>query len=182
MKESETREREPGGGDPDWPWVRGLLDAILDHDSLYREVVCDLVHVRKEHIQLAAEKCGPDRFIAITDGLPGAGLPPGEYDMADGRPFTTRSGAARLVEDDTLVGSAITMNDAFGNLVKACHVDPVTAAKYTATNPAAALGRGDELGSIAPGKAADLAVLDEEFACVATFLEGRIVFERSRGS
>jgi len=169
---------EPGGNNSDWPWVRGLLDAILDHDSLYREVVCDLVHVRKEHIRLAAEKCGPDRFIAITDGLPGAGLPPGEYAMADGRPFTTRSGAARLVEGDTLVGSAITMNGAFRNLVEACGVDLVTAAKYTATNPATALGRGEELGSIAPGKAADLAVLDGDLGCVATFLEGRVVFER----
>ena len=172
------RERVPGGDDPEWPWVRGLLDAVLDHDSLYREVVCDLVHVRKEHVQLAAEKSGPERMIAITDGLPGAGLPPGEYDMVDGRPFTTKSGAARLVEDGTLVGSAITMNDAFGNLVKACHIDLITAAKYTATNPAAALRRGKELGSVTPGKTADLAVLDGELRCVATFLEGRLVFEK----
>ena len=82
------------------------------------------------------------------------------------------------MEDDTLVGSAITMNDAFRNLVEVCHVDPVTAAKYMATNPATALGRDAELGSIRPGKAADLAVLDGELRCVATFLEGRLVFER----
>lgn len=167
-----------GGNDPAWPWVPGLLDAVLKHDSLYREVVCDLVHVRKEHVRLAAEKCGPDRFIAITDGLPGSGLPPGEYDMADGRPFTTRGGAARLVEDGTLVGSTITMNDAFRNLVEACRIDPVTAAKYTASNPAAALGRAADLGSIAPGKTADLAVLDTQLRCKATFLDGRPVFER----
>ena len=69
-----------------------------------------------------------------------AGLPPGDYDMNDGRRFTTRDGVARTVTDGTLVGSVLTMNRAFGNLVEECGLDPVLAARYTSTNAARAMG------------------------------------------
>jgi len=171
-----TFERSPKP-DPDWPWAPGLLDAVLDHPGLDFEVVCDMVHVRPEHVLLVAQKAGPDRFLAITDSLPGAGLPPGEYEMVDGRMFSTADGAARLVSDGTLVGSVLTMNRALANLIQTCRIDPVTAVKYTSTNAARALGLAEELGSIEPGKRANLAVLDEGFDCLATLRDGRLIHE-----
>jgi N-acetylglucosamine-6-phosphate deacetylase len=137
-----------------------------------------MVHVRPEHVRLAAERVGPDRFLAITDSLPGAGLETGEYDMVDGRRFTTRRGAARLVADGTLVGSVLTMNRALGNLVRRCGIDPVRAAKCTSTNAARTLGLDNEIGSIALGRRANLAVLDDDYECIATFVDGRLVFEK----
>ena len=74
----------------------GLLDAILDCESLNCEVICDLVHVAQSHIRLAAQRLGPHRFLAITDSLPGAGMSPGQYAMLDGRIYTTDDGAARF--------------------------------------------------------------------------------------
>ena len=170
---------ERSGDDHDWPWLKGpagLLDAILACEALSCEVICDLVHVSPRHIRLAAERLGPDRFVAITDGLPGAGLPPGEYTMVDGRRFSTASGAARLTSNGILVGSVLTMNRAFGNLVGHCGIDPTTAAKYTSTNAARALGLAHELGSIAPGRRACLAVLDADHQCLATFVDGILVY------
>jgi len=166
-----------GGDDPDWPWSGGLVEAVLDRPALTCEIICDLVHVRPEHVRLAVRRLGPDRFVAITDSLPGAGLPPAEYDMVDGRRFTTAGGAARLVEGGTLVGSVLTMNRAFGNLVRYGGVAPVAAARFTSTNAARVLGR-DDLGRIAPGCRANLAVLDENFECLATLVDGRLVYER----
>ncbi len=166
--------------DTHWPWGKGpsggLLDAILDNEKLNCEVICDLVHVGPEHVRLAAGRLGSDRFMAITDSLPGAGLPPGEYTMVDGRRFSTSYGAARLTSNGILVGSVLTMNRAFGNLLDRCGIDPPTAAKYTSTNAARALGLADELGSIEPGRRACLAVLDAEHECLATFVDGRLVY------
>ncbi|MBN1911130.1 MAG: amidohydrolase family protein [Pirellulales bacterium] len=165
-------------GSNEWPWKSGLLDAVLHDERLYGEIICDLVHVRPEHVQLAAERFGPDRFIAITDSLAGAGYQPGEYQMADGRIFSTRDGAARLVDDGTLVGSVLTMDRAFANLVQTCQIDLIRAVKFTSTNAARSLGLNNTLGSIAPGARADLAVLDNDFHCQATFRKGRIVYSR----
>ncbi|NLE40147.1 MAG: N-acetylglucosamine-6-phosphate deacetylase, partial [Pirellulaceae bacterium] len=167
---------------PDWPWKKGLLDAILASDRLDAEVVCDLVHVRREHLRLAIDRFGPDRLIGITDSLQGAGLEPGEFPMTDGRMMTTRDGAARLVANGTLVGSVITMNRAFANLVEACGVDPADAARFTSTNPARAMGVGHELGSLEVGKKANLAVLDKKYECVATYIAGRKVYEKGTPS
>ncbi|MEA1949752.1 MAG: N-acetylglucosamine-6-phosphate deacetylase [Planctomycetota bacterium] len=171
-------ERE--GNDPHWPWLKGpsvgLLDAILDCEKISCEVVCDLVHVRPEHVRLAAERLGPERFMAITDSLPGAGLPPDEYTMIDGRGFSTTDGAARLTSSGMLVGSVLTMNRAFGNLVDHCQIDHVTAAKYTSGNAARGLGLAGELGSIRPGRRACLAVLDADHNCLATFVDGNLAY------
>ena len=172
--------------DTDWPWgkgqTEGLLDAILDCGKLNCEMICDLVHVGPAHIRLAAERLGPDRFMAVTDSLPGAGLPPGEYTMVDGRRFSTLDGAARLTSNGILVGSVLTMNRAFGNLVDHCHIDLLTAAKYTSTNAARALGLADELGSIQLGRRACLAVLDANHDCLATFVDGELVYCSSENS
>ncbi len=169
---------ERDGKDSRWPWKRGLLDAILRSDRLDAEVVCDMVHVAPEHVRLAIERFGPDRFIAITDSLQGAALAPGEYSMVDGRMFSTRDGSARLVSDGTLVGSIMTMDRVLANLIRQCGVDPVLAARFTSTNPARAMGVDDRLGSLEVGKTANLAVLDEDYRCVATFVEGRKVYGR----
>ncbi|MBN1589861.1 MAG: amidohydrolase family protein [Pirellulales bacterium] len=171
-----TFERE--GDDPDWPWKRGLLDAVLEDRRLTAEVNGDMIHVRPEHVRLAIERFAPDRFVAITDSVPGAGLEPGEYRMIDGRPFSNRSGAARLVSNGTLIGSIVTMDQVFGNLVEQCGVDPADAARFTSANAARALGIDAEVGSLEVGKAANLAVLDEKYRCVATFVRGRRVYAR----
>ena len=157
-------------------WGVSLVEVALTTEQLCCEVICDLQHVAVEHVKLAAKALGPNRFIGITDSTSAAGYPVGEYPMADGRTFTTESGAARLtagqVNEGTLVGSVLTMNRAFGNLVDGCGIDLVSAGRFTATNAAELLGRADELGSIELGKAADIAVLDDNFECIATFVDG----------
>ena len=169
-------ERE--GDDKDWPWRRGLLDAILENPYLCPEVNCDMIHVRPEHVRLAIERFGPDRFLAITDSVTGAGFEPGEYQLTDGRVFSTREGVARLVSNGTMVGSIATMDRVFKNLVQQCGVSFEDAARFTSTNAARVLGFGETLGSIEVGKQADLTVLDTDFIPVATFVAGQKAYEK----
>jgi N-acetylglucosamine-6-phosphate deacetylase len=161
-----------------WRWKPGLIDAILASDNLTCEVICDMFHVLPEFIKLAAKLLGPDRFVAITDCMPGTGLNPGEYILPDGRKYTTRDAVARLVPDGTVMGSILTMNKALRNLVEVCGFDIVTASKFTSTNPARVIGYDKIIGSIEVGKMADIAVLDDEFNCICTFIEGRKVYKR----
>jgi len=110
--------------------------------------------------------------------MPGTGLNPGEYILPDGRKYTTRDAVARLVPDGTVMGSILTMNKALRNLVEVCGFDIVTASKFTSTNPARVIGYDKIIGSIEVGKMADIAVLDDEFNCICTFIEGRKVYKR----
>lgn len=165
-------EKEPG------VLKAGLIEHIL-LSPVTCELICDLQHVTPEWIKLAAKILGPDRFVAITDSLYGAGQADGIYAFPNGGKYRIAGGVARLVEGpyaSCLAGSVLTMNRAFGNLI-GCGIDPVLAARFTATNAARVINIEAETGSITPGKWADLAVLDSQFRCLATFVNGEIIYQ-----
>ena len=152
------------------------VERLLCNRAVMFEFICDMHHVEPGWIKFAAELSGPGRFVAVTDGMAGAGLLGGEYVTADGRKSTTQDGAARLLSDGTLIGSSIAMNNALRNLVEICRIDLISAVKFTSANPARLLGLENELGSIEADKIADIAVLDAEYNCVATFVHGEMVY------
>jgi N-acetylglucosamine-6-phosphate deacetylase len=78
---------------------------------------------------------------------------------------------ARL-EDGTMAGSVLTMDQAFSRLVTRCGLDLPRAAEVCATSPARALNL-QGLGVIGPGAFADLAVLDSRLRVVQTWVAGR---------
>jgi len=158
-------------------WQNKLLTAILVNDAINCELICDMHHVVPENVKIVARVLAPDRFIAITDAMTGAGEPPGEYIMADGRKYSTESGVGALVSDGCIVGSVLTMNRAFRNLVEVVGLDPALAARFTATNAARAMGIAHQTGAIQPGKLADLAVLDDDCNCIATFVKGQKLYD-----
>jgi N-acetylglucosamine-6-phosphate deacetylase len=166
-------EIEPG------VWTPGLVEFILDNKKLSCELICDMQHVLPEYVRMAEASLRPHRFIAITDSMTGAGLPPGDYQMLDGRWYSTKSGAGRLRDEpgeNVLVGSVITMNQAFANLIEVCGFDAVAAARYTSTNAARLLGLESDMGAIEPGRKANFTVLNESYDCVATFIEGEKLY------
>ena len=100
--------------------------------------------------------------------------------MSDGRRFfTKKEGLPRLVNDKKIVvGSILTMNYALKNLVEKCGLSLSEACQLTSLNPAKIMGINKITGSIAVGKKADVVVLDDNFECLATFIEGRLVYQR----
>jgi N-acetylglucosamine-6-phosphate deacetylase len=146
--------------------------------DLTAEIICDGIHVHPLLIRLAARALGINRIMAITDSMKGTGLPDGTYLSSDGRKFYTSTGdAARIVADNTIIGSTLTMNIALKNLVEKCGFSLPEASKITSLNPARVLGCEEGLGSIKPGKSADIAVLNPEFECLMTLREGEVVYE-----
>lgn len=157
-----------------------LADICLSTDDLTAEVICDAIHVDPVMIRLAIKALGLENVVAITDSMTGTGLSEGVYEMPDGRKlFTKKGGVARLVEDeDEIVGSIITMNYALRNLVEKCGLSLPQASQLTSLNPARVIGIDKITGSIEVGKKADIAVLDANFECRVTFLEGRLVYQK----
>ncbi|MBD3385054.1 N-acetylglucosamine-6-phosphate deacetylase [candidate division KSB1 bacterium] len=153
----------------------GLIEHILASDQLCCEIICDLQHVAREWIIIAGRVLEPDRFIAITDSLCGAGLESGRFDFADGSRYHLVDGVARLEQDNRLAGSTLTMNKAFVNLLS-CGISPALASRFTSLNAAKVLQLDSELGSLETGKCADIAVLDQLGNCLATFIDGALVF------
>jgi N-acetylglucosamine-6-phosphate deacetylase len=152
----------------------GLAGAVLRHEEIATEVVCDGVHVHPAMVRVALEAKGRDRFMAVTDGTAGSGLPRGSTAVLGGRRITI--GDAAYLEDGTIGGSVITMDRALATLVEVVGVDLPTAAAVCATTPARELGLHGH-GVIAAGAVADLAVLDRQFRVVRTYVGGRLVYD-----
>ena len=157
-----------------------LSDICLVTEGLTAEVICDGIHVHPLMIRLAIKAMGLNNIVAMTDSMVGTGLPEGVYEMSDGRKFYTKEGdVARLVENKRMiVGSILTMNYALRNLVKKCGLSLIEGSQITSLNPARVVRLDKEVGSIEVGKKANLAVLDTDFECLLTFIEGKLVYQK----
>jgi N-acetylglucosamine-6-phosphate deacetylase len=153
----------------------GLAGAVLDSEEIAAEVICDGVHIHPAVVRTAIGAKHPSRVMAITDGTAGAGLPRGATSMIGGRRISV--GDAAYLEDGTLAGSVLTMDQAFARLVTAMSFSLVDAATVCSTTPARELGLHG-LGAIAPGAIADLAVLDRDLRVVRTYIAGRLIWKR----
>jgi N-acetylglucosamine-6-phosphate deacetylase len=151
----------------------GLAAAVLEHDDVTAELVCDGMHVHSAMVRIALAAKGTSRIMAITDGTAGAGLPRGSRTTIGGRPIIV--GDLALLEDGTIAGSVLTMDRAFAKLVSAMGLSLVDAAMICATTPARALNL-QGLGVIAPGAIADLVVLDRDLNVVHTILAGSVIW------
>jgi N-acetylglucosamine-6-phosphate deacetylase len=149
----------------------GLAAAVLERDEIIAEVVCDGVHVHPAMVRVALAAKRPSQFMAITDGTAGSGLPRGSTTAIGGRRITV--GDIASLDDGTIAGSVLTMDQAFARLVRVMGVSLIDAAAVCATTPARALGLKD-VGVIGKGAIADLAILDRDFHVTHTFIGGAL--------
>lgn len=134
-------------------------------------VIVDGVHVAPEMVRVVAAAKATDELILVTDGLAALGEPPGSYRL--GTREVVSDGVVARLADGTLSGSVVPMAPALGRLV-AAGLDPSTAVRAASTNPARLLGLEAELGSIAEGRVADLALLDATWSPLLTMVQGRV--------
>jgi N-acetylglucosamine-6-phosphate deacetylase len=149
----------------------GLLGAALDRDELSCEVICDGVHVDPAAVRLLMRCKGAERTLLVTDAIEATGLPDGDYRLGD-RAVCVRAGRATLPGRETIAGATLTMDAAVRNAVAFGGVTLADAARMAATTPAELLGIGARKGSIAPGRDADLVVLDRDLALTRVMARG----------
>jgi N-acetylglucosamine-6-phosphate deacetylase len=135
----------------------------------YAEMICDMIHV-DPLVVLGARRAIP-RLYAITDAS-AAGLPDGEFEWG-GRRVIKKGGRITLMNGTTLAGSAITMLDAFRNLVK-LGVGLEETVEMTSTRQADYLGRRD-LGRIEADARACLVRLGPKLELEGAWIDGESV-------
>jgi N-acetylglucosamine-6-phosphate deacetylase len=135
----------------------------------YAELICDLNHVHPALV-LAAYRAIP-RLYAITDATTAAGCPDGHYDFGGDHPIVKKGLTIMLADGSSLAGSAITMLDAFRNLVS-LGLSVAEASDLCATRQAEYLCLND-FGRLVPGSSASFVVLDNALQLRGVWLRGR---------
>ncbi len=146
----------------------GMAGQALCDPRLFCELICDTVHVNPE-LFLPVWQVKKEKLILITDSISPAGMPDGPY--LQGGLKVVKKGNLCICEDQTVAGSMADLKDCVSNAVKAGI--PLTAAVAAASlAPARFLGMDSEIGSIEPGKRADLVLFDPDFSPLSVFREG----------
>ncbi len=149
------------------------MGAALALPGFQAEVIADEVHVHPAAVQALLRARGVDEVVLVTDAI----RPTGSTTTAgrlQGRPVAVRDGAVRF-DDGQLVGSVLTMDQALRNVLRLTGRPLEELWPLVSRNPAAAAGVADRKGRLEAGMDADLVVLDESCAVIATVVEGRTV-------
>lgn len=156
----------------------GLLAAGLMDARVSAELIMDTIHVHPGSGRFLLHNKGVDRVALITDAIRAAGMPDGQYAASGGRSLIVKEGIARLPSGE-LAGSTLTMNRAIAHAVHDMGLSIHEAVRMASATPAARLGIADRKGSLAPGKDADLIVMDRDFRVLLTVCEGQIIYRAS---
>ncbi|PLR78162.1 N-acetylglucosamine-6-phosphate deacetylase [Bacillus sp. V3-13] len=152
----------------------GTAGAALLLEELKIELIADGIHVNPEMVKLVFNAKGKDGMILITDAMRAKCLKNGEYDLG-GQNVKVADGKA-LLADGTLAGSILKMNDAVKNMNQFTNAPLLDVINLASANPAKQLNMFDRKGSIAPGKDADIVILDEQLRVITTLCRGQIAY------
>ncbi|CAL2057052.1 MULTISPECIES: N-acetylglucosamine-6-phosphate deacetylase [Streptomyces] len=140
----------------------GPVAALLEDERVTVELINDGTHLHPAALELAFHHAGADRVAFITDAMDAAGIGDGRY-MLGPLEVEVSEGVARLVEGGSIAGSTLTLDRAFKRAVTVDRLPVEDAVKALSANPARLLGLSDRVGSLEPGKDADLVLLDADF-------------------
>jgi N-acetylglucosamine-6-phosphate deacetylase len=158
----------------------GPVAALLEDERVTVELVNDGAHLHPAALELAFRHAGASRVAFITDAMDAAGTGDGRY-MLGPLEVEVTDGVARLVEGGSIAGSTLTLDRAFRRAVTVDRLPVQDVVAALSANPARLLGIDDRVGSLEPGKDADLVLLDEDFTLKGVMRHGEWVIEPQLG-
>jgi len=154
----------------------GPVVALLESPEVTVELIADGHHLHPAAIGFAVDHAGRDRVALITDAMAATGMGDGDYDIG-GRPVSVRGGLVRLAGGTgSIAGSTLTTSAAARYVASTVGRSWHEVVTMAATTPARALGRTD-IGSLEPGRRADLLVLGGDGELRGVMRAGRWVVE-----
>ena len=145
----------------------GIIGVALTRSDVSVQLIVDGHHLADETVRLVwAAAAG--RLALVSDATAGAGVGGGSYQLGDVS-IEVENGVP-MREDGVLAGTVLTMIDAVRNL-HALGISLEDAVGAATTVPAGIVGRSD-LGTLEPGGAADIVVLDDRLEIVNVLCAG----------
>lgn len=149
--------------------VRGLGpdEYCMREPDMYAELISDSCgcHVHPDMQQLLLQNKGIHRTVLITDSTVHCNPAPERYAHVPDLNFDDRGGIA---------GSKMTMEQACRNIMTHTNCGIAQAFLMASRNPARAVGLDQEIGTIEPGKRADLVFVDDKFRVQQVMLGGEL--------
>lgn len=150
----------------------GIVGAVFEGDVTC-DIIPDLIHTHPSTLELV-HCMKREKLIFITDAMRAGCMKSGDYDLG-GRSVKVSEGKA-VLEDGTLAGSVLKMNDALFNMTQQTSMGMVDVVNAVTTLPAEKLGV--KKGVLKEGYDADIVFFDENFSIVLTIIKGKVKYRR----
>lgn len=152
-------------------------EYTLNEPDIYAELIMDKngIHVVPDLAKMVIRVKGPDRVCLITDGVP----------VQRGNKNNEAEGiwyGEDLNYDDAgfLAGSCITLEQGVKNVMTHTGYGLCHAIRMATLTPAELLGIDEELGSLEPGKIANMILIDDEVNVLKVWLGGDLAAENGK--
>jgi N-acetylglucosamine-6-phosphate deacetylase len=139
----------------------GMLEAALVEDDLTAEIIADGYHLPTSLMRMAYRIKGPEKLAIVSDAMRASGLGPGEYEVA-GLTAVVRpgDGVAMLPDGSSFAGSISTMHQCLQEVVRVVGLSLREGLQMATQTPARILRLDDTVGRLAPGRYADILLLE----------------------
>lgn len=158
----------------------GPIAALLEDERVTVELINDGTHLHPAALELAFHRAGADRVAFITDAMDAAGFGDGVYQLGP-LEVEVKEGVARLAVGGSIAGSTLTLDTAFRRAATVDRLPVPDIVRAISTNPAKLLGLQDRVGSLEPGKDADLVILTADFTIAGVLRRGEWVVRPQLG-
>jgi N-acetylglucosamine-6-phosphate deacetylase len=149
----------------------GMVGAALADPESFCGLIADGYHVHDAAMKVALAAKPRGRLMLVTDAMPTAAGGPDSFAL-QGRAVHLVNGKL-VLDDGTLAGSNLTMDEAVRYCVERLDVNLEDALRMASLNPAAFLRREHELGRIKSGYLASLVHLSDDLQVLETWIDGK---------
>lgn len=159
----------------------GVVEAGYLIDEMDVEIIADGIHLPAPLLQLVYKIKGAGRTALITDAMRGAGMPEGESVLGNihtGLKVIIEDGVAKLPDRSSFAGSVATADRLVRNMIQMGGVPLQEAVRMMTSTPARILKVDQQMGSLEPGKQADIVIFDEAVNIQMTMVKGNIVYSK----
>ena len=155
--------------------VLGAVECGYLMDEMHIEIIADGMHLPPELLKLILKLKPHDRITLVTDSMRGAGMPEGPSilgSLKDGLPVILEGGIAKLIDRSAFAGSMATADRLVRTMVEKAGLPLPEAVEMMTGNVAKLYNAYDRIGDIAPGKQADMVILDGGLNAANVYVSG----------
>ncbi|QDV25461.1 amidohydrolase family protein [Aureliella helgolandensis] len=158
------------------PMQASMAEFVLMHEDMSTEVIADGFHLAPELLEFAYRMKGATRLCLVTDANRALGMPAGEYRFGnrESGSWLYSDGQVGWSQDRQSLASSIVGLD---HMVRHMHAHTSASLpeiiRMASLTPAERAGVEQNLGSLSPGKQADLLILDSQLSVEQVYVRGQ---------
>ena len=165
------------------PMQASMEQFVLAHQEMSTEVIADGQHLSPELLEFAFRMKGTARLCLVTDANRAMDMPAGQYRFGpqDDGVWIESNGKVGLVPGGGLASSVVGLDTMVRTMKRGTSATLPQVIRMASLTPAERTGVAGDVGSLEPGKWANILLLTEELEVERVFVRGDEFEPHSRG-